>query len=550
MSETKNTRNFIEEIIEEDIRNNAHLGRIHTRFPPEPNGYLHIGHAKSICLNFGLAETYKGKTNLRFDDTNPVAEDIEYIDAIKEDIRWMGFDWEDREYYASDYFQQLFEFAIQLIKGGKAYIDDSSAEEISRMRGIPTQPGIQSPFRNRTIEENVKLFNEMKDGKFKEGDCVLRAKLDMASPNMHLRDPIMYRILFTPHHRTGSKWCIYPTYDFAHGQSDSIEGITHSICTLEFENHRPLYNWFIENLDIFPSRQIEFARLNLEYTLMSKRKLLQLVNEKIVDSWDDPRMPTISAYRRRGITPEAMREFAIEVGIARRENIIELSKFENIVRNNLNKIATRTMAVLDPIRVIITNMTDDVEWMEIENNNEDPNAGTRKIPFCKEIYIESEDFMEAPTAKYFRLTVSGMVRLKGAYIIQCNELVKNADGSIDHLKCTYYKESRSGQDNSGIKVKSVIHWVSAQHCISAKVKLYENLFTVINPAAHDDIHEIINPNSLIELSNAKLELSMSKADANTRYQFMRKGYFFLDKNSSPSDLVFNRTITLKDSFGK
>lgn len=549
MSENKN-RNFIEEIIEEDIRNNKHQGRIHTRFPPEPNGYLHIGHAKSICLNFGLAQQYNGKTNLRFDDTNPAAEEVEYVDSIKDDIRWLGFDWEDREYYASDYFHQLYEYAVQLIKSGKAYVDDSSAEEISKMRGVPTSPGSLSPFRSRSVEENLELFDGMKNGRNKEGERVLRAKLDMASPNMHMRDPIMYRILYTPHHRTGTKWCIYPTYDFAHGQSDSIEGITHSVCTLEFENHRPLYNWFIENLDIFPSRQIEFARLNLEYTLMSKRKLLQLVNEGIVDGWDDPRMSTISAIRRRGITAEALREFAIAVGIARRENIIELSKFENIVRNNLNKIAIRTMAVLNPLKVVITNFPEEIEWLEVENNPEDLNAGKRKIPFSKEIFIEQEDFMEEATDDFFRLKPGGIVRLKAAYIIQCDELVKNSDGTISHLNCTYIRNSRSGSDKSGLKPKSVIHWVEVHHSIQASVRLYNNLFTVTDPANYEDIHQILNPDSLIELHNARLEADMRSADKDTRYQFMRKGYFYQDKNSSSEKIIFNRTMTLKDSFGK
>ncbi len=549
MSEIKN-RNFIEEIIEDDIRNNKHHGRIHTRFPPEPNGYLHLGHAKSICLNFGLAQQYNGKTNLRFDDTNPAAEELEYVDSIKADIQWLGFDWEEREYYASDYFQQLYEYAVQLIKAGKAYVDDSSAEEISKMRGMPTSQGTLSPYRTRSVEENIELFEGMKNGKCKEGERVLRVKLDMSSPNMHMRDPIMYRILYTPHHRTGTKWCIYPTYDFAHGQSDSIEGITHSICTLEFENHRPLYNWFIENLQIFPSRQIEFARLNLEYTLMSKRKLLQLVNEGIVDGWDDPRMPTISGIRRRGITPEALREFATAVGIARRENIIELSKFDNIVRNNLNKVSIRTMAVLDPIKVVIQNFPDEVEWMEVENNPEDANAGKRKIPFSKEIYIEREDFMEEGSKDFFRLIPGGIVRLKAAYIIQCDSIVKNSDGNIDHLICSYIPTSRSGSDTSGLKPKSVIHWVEANYCINASVRLYNNLFTVPDPAVHDDIHTIINKDSLLELHTAKLEKEMSFADKNTRYQFMRKGYFYLDKNSSSDHLIFNRTITLKDSFSK
>ncbi len=551
MSESKEiVRNFIEEIIEEDIRNNKHQGRIHTRFPPEPNGYLHIGHAKSICLNFGLASTYGGKTNLRFDDTNPVTEDVEFVESIKQDIRWLGFDWEDREYYASDYFQQLYEFAIQLIKSGKAYVDDSSAEEISVRRGVPTSPGENSPFRNRSVEENLELFEEMRAGKVQEGARVLRAKIDMASPNMHMRDPIMYRILFTPHHRTGNKWCIYPTYDYAHGQSDSIEGITHSICTLEFENHRPLYNWFIENLDIFPSRQIEFARLNLEYTLMSKRKLLQLVNERLVDGWDDPRMPTLSAFRRRGIPPEALREFATAVGIAKRENIIELSRFENIVRNHLNKKAIRTMAVLDPLKVIVTNYDRGVEWLEVENNPEDPASGKRTIAFSREIYIEQDDFMEIPSDNYYRLSPGKMVRLKAAYIIRCDQFVKDQNGKVTELHCTYIPESRSGLDTSGLKVKSVIHWVDASHSITTEVRLYEQLFTKPDPASFETIHEIINPESLIILSDARLEKDMANAAIGASYQFMRKGYFCLDNGNHGGKLVFNRTMTLKDSFSK
>ncbi len=549
MSETRN-RNFIEEIIEEDIRNNKHQGRIHTRFPPEPNGYLHIGHAKSICLNFGLAKAYNGKTNLRFDDTNPVAEDVEYVDSIKEDIRWLGFDWEGREYYASDYFQQLYEFAIILINAGKAYVDDSSADDISNGRGIPTSPGIESPFRNRSVEENLLLFEEMRSGKNKEGERVLRAKIDMASPNMHMRDPIMYRILYTPHHRTDTKWCIYPTYDYAHGQCDSIEGITHSVCTLEFENHRPLYNWFIQALDIFPSRQIEFARLNLEYTLMSKRKLLQLVNEGKVDAWDDPRMPTISGMRRRGVPAAALREFATEVGIAKRENIIELSKFENIIRSHLNKTAIRTMVVLDPILVVITNFESDVEWLEVENNPEDSSAGKRLIPFTKEIFIERDDFMEVPSNKFFRLSPGNLIRLKAAFIIKCDEFIKNEFGEIIQLNCTYIKESRSGKDTSGIKVKSVIHWVSASKSVTATVKLYDKLFTVADPASYEDISDILNPDSIKTIHNARFEMDMINAKPGSSFQFMRNGYFCVDSKDNSGELVFNRTISLKDSFSK
>ncbi|MBK9272293.1 MAG: glutamine--tRNA ligase/YqeY domain fusion protein [Saprospiraceae bacterium] len=543
--------NFIEEIIEEDIRSNKHGGRIHTRFPPEPNGYLHIGHAKSICLNFGLAEKYGGKANLRFDDTNPVTEEIEYIESIKEDIRWLGFDWEDREFFASDYFPQFYQFAIQLIKAGKAYVDHSTQEEISKMRGVPTSPGIESPFRKRSVAENLALFEDMKNGKFKEGECVLRAKINMASPNMHLRDPILYRILFTPHHRTGNTWCIYPMYDFAHGQSDSIEGITHSICTLEFENHRPLYEWFIQELGIFPSRQIEFARLNVEYMMMSKRKLLLLVNEKIVSGWDDPRMPTISGMRRRGYPPEALRKFATEVGVAKRENLIEYVRLENAVREQLNNVAIRAMAVLRPLKVIISNYPEGMEWLPVENNPEDPNAGTREIPFGKEIYIEQEDFMEIPPPKYFRLSPGGMARLKAAYIIRCDEVVKNEDGSILHLLCSYFPESKSGSDQSGLKVKTTIHWIECQHALKAEIRLYEKLFDVKEPAGSDeDFRTLLHPNSLEVIEGAWIEPSLANAEIHQSYQFMRTGYFCLDKDSTKDHLIFNRTATLKETWLK
>ena len=548
---SKENLNFIEEIIEEDIKANKHGGRIHTRFPPEPNGYLHIGHAKSICLNFGLAEKYNGKTNLRFDDTNPVTEEVEYIESIKDDIRWLGFDWEDRLFFASDYFPQFYQFAVQLIKAGKAYVDHSTQEEISKMRGVPTAPGEESPFRNRSVAENLSLFEDMKAGKFKEGECVLRAKIDMSSPNMHMRDPILYRILYTPHHRTGNEWCIYPMYDFAHGQSDSIEGITHSVCTLEFENHRPLYEWFIRELQIFPSRQIEFARLNVEYMLMSKRKLLLLVNEGIVSGWDDPRMPTIRGMRRRGYTAEALRRFAMEVGVAKRENLIEWVRLENSIRDHLNKIAIRVMVVLDPIKVVITNYPDTLEWLDIENNPEDPAAGNRKIPFGKEIFIEQEDFMELPPPKYFRLSPGSMVRLKGAYIIRCDEVERNESGQISHLNCTYFANSKSGEDQSGLKVKTTIHWVEKTHAAHAEIRLYDKLFTIPNPAAsEEDFRTLINPDSLEIIPNAVIEPSLSDADMDIRYQFMRKGYFYLDKESKPDRLIFNRTVTLKDGWSK
>ncbi|MCC7028346.1 MAG: glutamine--tRNA ligase/YqeY domain fusion protein [Saprospiraceae bacterium] len=544
--------NFIEEIVEEDIKNGKHSGRILTRFPPEPNGYLHIGHAKSICLNFGLAQKYNGKTNLRFDDTNPVTEEMEYIDSIKYDIKWLGFDWETREYYASDYFPQLHDFAIQLIKAGKAYVDDSSADVISQMKGTPTEPGTLSPFRGRSVSENLELFAGMKDGKFKEGEKVLRAKIDMSSPNMHMRDPILYRILYTPHHRTGNTWCIYPMYDFAHGQSDAIEGITHSICTLEFENHRPLYNWFIESLSIFPSQQIEFARLNLEYTVMSKRKLMQLVNEGFVSAWDDPRMSTISGMRRRGYTAEAIRNFAVDVGVARREHVIEFSRLENVIRDDLNKKSNRVMAVLEPIKIVLTNYPkNEIEWLELEINPEQPELGTRKIPFGAELYIESEDFMEVPIPKYFRLSPGAMVRLKSAYIIRCDEVIKNSSGEIDYLKCSYFPESKSGHDQSGLKVKTTIHWVEVSHSITAKVNLYDRLFTVPNPLSEEgDFKDYINPNSLIVLDQVRMEPDMKFAQKEDRYQFMRKGYFCLDTLSTPEQLIFNRTISLKDSWSK
>lgn len=553
MSEASNNEhfNFIEEIIEEDIKNNKHGGRIHTRFPPEPNGYLHIGHAKSICLNFGLAQKYNGKTNLRFDDTNPVTEEVEYIESIKNDIRWLGFDWEGREYYASDYFPQIYQFAIQLIKSGKAYVDDSTAEEISKMRGIPTAPGIVSPFRNRTIEENLNLFEEMRNGAFKEGEKVLRAKIDMSSPNMHLRDPILYRILYTPHHRTGTTWCIYPTYDFAHGQSDSIEGITHSICTLEFENHRPLYNWFIQELQIFPSRQIEFARLNLEYTVMSKRKLLQLVNDGIVNGWDDPRMPTISGMRRRGYPAAALRQFATEVGVARRENLIELPRLENTIRDYLNKVSERVMAILDPIKIVLTNYPDQLEILEMENNPEAPESGTRKVPFGKNLFIEKEDFMELPPPKYFRLSPGSMVRLKSAFIIRCDEVIKNTNGEIDHLLCTYFPESKSGNDHSGLKVKTTIHWVEQSSALKAEVRLYDRLFSVPEPNSGDeDFKTMINEESLVTVSNALVEPYLRDANHETRYQFIRKGYFCLDSDTQADKLIFNRIVSLKDSWAK
>lgn len=552
--EIKKSSNFITEIIDEHLKTNKYQGKVHTRFPPEPNGYLHIGHAKSICLNFGLARDYNGLCNLRFDDTNPTKEDIEYVDSIKEDIKWLGFTWDEREYYASDYFDKLYEFAVQLIKKGKAYVDSSSAEEIKALRGTPTEPGKNSPYRDRPIEENLELFEKMKNGEFNEGEYVLRAKIDMASPNLNMRDPIMYRIRFAEHHRTGNKWCIYPTYDWAHGQSDSIEGITHSICTLEFENHRPLYNWFIEELGIHHSQQIEFARLNLNYTVMSKRKLLKLVEDKIVDGWDDPRMPTISGLRRRGYTPESIRNFAEGVGVAKRDNTIDVALLEFRVREDLNKKAQRVMSVLHPLKVVITNYPDGkVELMEAVNNPEDETMGTREVPFTKEIYIEYDDFMEDPPKKYFRLSPGNEVRLRYAYIIKCEEVIKDSEGNIIELRCTYDPETKSGHDTSGKKVKATIHWVSAEHAVNAEVRLYDRLFSYEDPAGakEKDFMEYLNPSSLEILNDCKLEPYLKDAKKGDKFQFERLGYFCVDtKYTTDEKLVFNRTVTLRDTWAK
>jgi len=552
MSEEKSL-NFIEEIVEADLASGKHSS-ILTRFPPEPNGYLHIGHAKSICLNFGLAKKYGGATNLRFDDTNPVTEDTEYVDSIKEDIKWLlegtGIKWK-QELYASDYFEQLYGFAVDLINKGLAYVDDSTSEEIATQKGTPTQPGVNNKYRDRTVEENLQLFADMRAGKYKDGEKVLRAKIDMASTNMLLRDPIIYRIKHAHHHRTGDTWCIYPMYDFAHGQSDSIEKITHSICTLEFIPHRPMYDWCIEQLGIYPSKQYEFARLNMTYTVMSKRKLLQLVNEGHVTSWDDPRMPTISGMRRRGFTPDSLREFCDKIGIAKRENLIDFSLLEFCVREHLNKIAQRRMVVFDPLKVVITNYDLGEENLLSENNPEDENGGERNVPFSREIYIEKDDFMEVAPKKYFRLAPGQMVRLKSAYIIQCDEVIKDAEGNIIQLNCSYIPNSKSGSDTSGINVKGTLHWVNVATAVPMEVRLYDRLFTEENVgAAEGDFKEYINKDSLQVLPVAYAEPSLAEATLNERYQFIRKGYFCLDKESTKEKLVFNRTVTLKDTWAK
>ncbi|GGA88236.1 glutamine--tRNA ligase/YqeY domain fusion protein [Puia dinghuensis] len=547
--EEEKSLNFLEEIVEEDLAAGKYKS-ILTRFPPEPNGYLHIGHSKSIVLNFGLAQKYGGKTNLRFDDTNPVTEDTEYVESIKEDIRWLGFEWAN-EFYASDYFEQLYLFAEDLIGKGLAYVDDSSAEDIALMKGTPTEAGTASPYRNRTVEENLQLFRDMRAGKYRDGERVLRAKVDMSAPNMQLRDPIMYRIKHAHHHRTGDAWCIYPMYDFAHGQSDSIEHITHSICTLEFVSHRPLYDWFIEKLEIYPSRQYEFARLNLNYTVMSKRKLLQLVNKGYVTGWDDPRMPTISGLRRRGYTPESIRMFADKIGVQKRENLIDVSLLEFCVREHLNKVALRRMVVFDPLKVVITNYEQEEEWLPSEDNPEDAATGHRKVPFSRELYIENEDFMEHPPKKFFRLSPGQMVRLKSAYVIKCDEVIKDAAGKITELRCSHLPESKSGGAQSNIKVQATIHWVSIPHAITAEVRLYDRLFRVDDPANEEaDFSEYINPDSLQVLPAAYAEPALRDAKFNEHYQFLRKGYFYLDKDSSEEKLIFNRTTTLRDTWEK
>lgn len=547
---------FIRTIIEEDIKSNKNEGRVHTRFPPEPNGYLHIGHAKSICLNFGLAAQYGGLCNLRFDDTNPTKEEAEYVESIKEDIKWLGFDWETRLYYASDYFGQLYEYALQLIKQGKAYVCDLSAEEIREYRGTLTEPGKDSPYRNRSVEENLDFFEKMRAGEFEDGSRVLRAKIDMASPNLNMRDPVMYRILHASHHRTGDKWCIYPTYDWAHGQSDSIEEITHSVCTLEFEDHRPLYNWFIEQLDIFHSRQIEFARLNLSYTVMSKRKLLELVEGGYVKGWDDSRMPTISGLRRRGYTPESIRDFCDRIGVAKRESVVDIRLLEHCLRQDLNKRAPRVMAVLRPLRVIIDNYPEGkVEELDAENNPEDPGMGTRKIPFSRELYIEQEDFREDPPKKWFRLSPGREVRLKHAYYIKCVKVVKDKKSSeVVQLHCTYDPETRGGWSKDGRMVKGTLQWVSAPHAIQAEVRLYDYLFTKEDPSDIDegeDFKAYINPKSLEVLTSCRVEPGLTAAKPGDLYQFLRQGYFCVDSaDSFPERLAFNRTASLRDTWAK
>ncbi|WP_461632411.1 glutamine--tRNA ligase/YqeY domain fusion protein [Labilibaculum euxinus] len=549
--------NFIQQIIEEDLKNNVNDGRVHTRFPPEPNGYLHIGHAKSICLNFSLAQQYQGKCNLRFDDTNPVKEDTEYVNSIMDDIKWLGFQWDGEPMYTSDYFQQLYDWAVKLITDGKAYVDDQTAAQIAEQKKSPTEPGIESPYRNRSVEENLDLFERMKNGEFKDGEKVLRAKIDMTSSNMHMRDPLMYRIMHAHHHRTGDQWCIYPMYDYAHGESDYIEGITHSICTLEFEVHRPLYEWFVNNLtdtDYRP-KQREFARLNLSYTVMSKRKLLELVKDNHVNGWDDPRMPTVSGLRRRGFTPASIRNFADIIGVAKRNNVIDVSLLEHCVREDLNKTAPRVMAVLNPVKLIITNYPENQEeFLSIENNPEDPESGNRDIPFSRELYIEREDFMEDAPKKFFRMTPGQEVRLKAAYIVMCEKAVKDADGNITEIHCTYDAKSKSGSgsEESKRKVKGTLHWVSAKHAAKAEVRIYDRLFNHEEPDAQKetDFKEFINPDSLQILRECYVEPSLKEAKTEDHFQFTRLGYFSVDKDSNTEKLVFNRTVSLKDSWTK
>jgi len=550
--EEKTGSNFITDIIDEELKQGKNKGRVHTRFPPEPNGYIHIGHAKSICLNYSIAERYNGLFNLRFDDTNPSREETEYVESIMEDIKWLGADWGDRLFFASDYFDQLYEYAVILVKKGKAYVDDLNADQIREYRGTLTEPGKESPFRGRSVEENLDLLESMKNGEFPDGSKVLRAKIDMSSGNLNMRDPVLYRILHAHHHRTGDKWCIYPMYDWAHGQSDSIEGITHSICTLEFEDHRPLYNWFIEELGIHHPRQIEFARLNLTYMIMSKRKLLQLVKDKHVKGWDDPRMPTICGLRRRGYTPDSIRTFTERIGVAKKDSTVDIALLEHCLREDLNKRANRVMAVLNPLKVVITNYPENkVEQLEAINNPEDEDTTTRLIPFSREIYIEKDDFMEDPPKKFFRLAPGREVRLKHAYFITCDEVVKDKDGKIIKLRCSYDPETRGGDSPDGRRVKGTLHWVSCAHAISAEVRLFDRLFLTEDPASDDDFTMSLNPDSLKTLSDCKLEPSLIEAKSGDYYQFLRQGYFVVDsRDSSRENLVFNRSVGLRDSWAK
>ena len=556
ITEEKKGLNFVEQMVWDDLQAGKNGGRLNTRFPPEPNGYLHIGHAKAICMDFGVAEKFGGTCNLRFDDTNPAKEDVEYVDSIKEDIHWLGFDWGDREYYASDYFPKLYDLAVRLIKEGKAYVDDQTSEEIAAQKGTPTEPGTESPYRNRTPEENLDLFERMNKGEFEEGSRVLRAKIDMANPNMHFRDPIMYRIIKYPHHRTGNTWNVYPMYDFAHGQSDYFEGVTHSICTLEFEVHRPLYEYFVKELadESYCPRQIEFNRLNLTYTVMSKRKLLQLVKEGLVSGWDDPRMPTLSGMRRRGFTPRSIRNFVDRIGYTKYEALNDISLLEHAVREDLNAISTRGMAVINPVKLVIANYPEGkTEMVEMENNPENPEEGVHSMPFSREIYIEREDFMENPPKKFFRLAPGAEVRLKGAYIIKCTGVVKDEEGNITEIQCTYDPETRSGMPGSMRKVKGTLHWVSASHAVDATARIYDRLFAVENPGAETerDFRELLNPDSLKVIEHIKIEPFLAEnAVPGSHFQFQRIGYFTPDKDSKPGNLVFNRTIALKDSWEK
>jgi len=554
-TDSASPRDFIRAIITEDLNSNKYGGRVHTRFPPEPNGYLHIGHAKSICLNFGVAEAYGGLCNLRFDDTNPSKEDVEYVESIQEDVRWLGFDWDDRLFYASDYFEPLYEYAVQLIKAGKAYVCDLTADEIREYRGTLTEPGRDSPYRNRSVEENLDLFERMRAGEFEDGSRVLRAKIDMASPNLNMRDPVMYRILRATHHRTGDEWCIYPLYDFAHCFSDSIEGITHSLCTLEFEDHRPLYDWFLDQLDVYHPQQIEFARLNLSYTVLSKRKLLQLVEEGHVSGWDDPRMPTLSGLRRRGYTPESIRDFCERIGVAKTNSIVDMALLEHCIRDDLNRRAPRVMGVLRPLRVVIVNYPEElVEELDAVNNPEDPGMGTRKVPFSRVLYIERDDFREDPPKKFWRLALGREVRLRYGYIVKCVGVVKDEQtGEITELHCTYDPETRGGSTPDGRQVKGTIHWVSAAHAFPAEVRLYDRLFLKANPVDEEDggdFKSSLNPNSLETLKPSWVEPSLADAAPGSRYQFERLGYFCVDPDSAPGALLFNRTVALRDSWAK